>query len=67
MSSLLSRAKSFSDLPTSGGAPANQDLITESLHPLSEGEGDSRGAVDALSLCDGAFLGRFVPDKNGTN
>ena len=68
VSSLLSRAKSFSNLPTSGDAPVNQDVITESLHAVpSSSERDRGSEVDTSALSDGAFLGRFVPDKNGTN
>ena len=68
VSSLLSRAKSFSNLPTSGDAPVNQDVITESLQAVpSSSERDRGSGVDTSALGDGAFLGRFVLDKNGTN
>ena len=64
MSSVLGRAKSISDLPTSEGAP---DIVTESLQQLSNGEkvGENEDDDKRLSLCDGGFLGRFVADKNG--
>lgn len=77
VSSLLNRAKSFSDLPTSGNAP---DLITESLQPLADTtlaeeeeedndeEEEEQEEVDkqgTVSLNNGAFLGRFVSDKSG--
>ena len=67
VSSLLSRAKSFSDLPTCGDAPGNNDIITESLQPMSASEGSEVTEADISVLYEGAFLGRFVPDKNGTN
>ena len=60
VSSLLNKAKSFSDLPSHEDAP---DIITESLQPLAEETvGDPQPDV---SLGNGAFLGRFVPDKKG--
>ena len=79
VSSLLNRATSFSQLPISSGeAPANQDIITESLQPLpgnkkggAKDPGSSFKASDSRAGCDsslpytGAFLGRFVQDKNG--
>jgi ankyrin repeat protein len=65
VSSLLSRAKSFSNLPTSGDAPVNRDVITESLQAVpSSSERDRGSGVDTSALGDGAFLGRFVLDKN---
>ena len=69
MSSLLNRAKSFSDLATSGDVPVNQDIITESLHRVSSSSDGERGGegVDTSALTNGAFLGRFIDDKNGTN
>ena len=71
MSSLINRATSFSQLPTSGEVPANQDIITESLQtPVgNEDTGTSDDGQDTTPdsslLYNGAFLGRFVQDKNG--
>ena len=67
MSSLLNRATSFSQLPISGEAPANQDIITESLQPPLANETSDNGlaTTDSSLLYTGAFLGRFVQDKNG--
>ena len=71
MSSLINRATSFSQLPLSGDVPANQDIITESLQPPlgNEDTGTTDNRLDTTSdssvLYNGAFLGRFVQDKNG--
>ena len=73
MSSLLTRAMSFSKLPVSGEGPDNQDLITESIQPLPRNDhidatvmGDGGEApTDPSLLQAGAFLGRFVQYKNG--
>lgn len=66
VSSLLNRATSFSQLPISGEAPANQDIITESLQPPLPNETSDNGlaTTDSSRLYTGTFLGRFVQDKN---
>lgn len=74
VSSLLNRATSFSQLPLSKeDAPANVDIITESLQPLPNNKNadasDKGAAMDTTpngSLpYSGGFLGRFVQDKKG--
>ena len=67
MASLLNRATSFSQLPISKETP---DIITESLQLLPSKSAQTRdegsdSEINPSIPYDGAFLGRFVQDKNG--
>ena len=69
ISSLLNQTTSFSELSAVSDEEV-PDIITESLQPVTTNKepiGDvvTHSTASATSLYRGAFLGRFVQDKNG--